>query len=164
MLKETTRMTLDQVACENDKGGTSIDGNQACRFFNQDSNDMVVACVAEKYKETVSCLHKYLSVILRVISSSGQVNCDELDTITKKANLLISENLKWVSINYTLHGLLHHSVELIQLNDNWSIGSLSEEALEFNDKFDRRYLDQFLRKINPTDQLKDARSRLIEME
>ena len=48
------------------------------------------------------------------------------------------------------------------MNNNWSIGSLSEEALESNNKFVRRYLDQFSRKMNPTDQLKDAMSRLIE--
>ena len=33
MLKETTGMTLDQVAGANDKGGTSNDGNQARCFF-----------------------------------------------------------------------------------------------------------------------------------
>ena len=38
---------------------------------------------------------------------------------------------------------------------------MSEEALESN-KFVRHYLDQFSRKNNPTDQLKDAMSRLIE--
>ena len=38
---------------------------------------------------------------------------------------------------------------------------MSEEALESN-KFVRRYLNQFSRKNNPTDQLKDAMSRLIE--
>ena len=82
--------------------------------------------------------------------------------LTTKTSLLIAEKLAWVSINYTLHGLLHHSVEFIQLNNDWSIGALSEEALESNHKFARRYLDQFSRKISPTDQLKDAMSRLIE--
>ena len=38
---------------------------------------------------------------------------------------------------------------------------MSEEALESNKSL-RYYLDQFSRKNNPTDQIKDAMSRLIE--
>ena len=112
-------------------------------FFKPESCDMVVACVAEKYKDTVRLLHKNLSVILRVISSSREVNCEKLSKLTTETSLLIAEKLPWVSVNYTLHGILHHSVELIQMNNNWSIGSFSEEALESNNKFVRRYLDQF---------------------
>ena len=103
-----------------------------------------------------------MSVILRVISSTKEVSCQKLEVLTTETSLLLAEKLPWVSLNYTLHGLLHHSVELIKMNNNLSIGTLSEEALESNNKFVRRYLDQFSRKINPTDQLKDAMSRLIE--
>ena len=162
MLKETTGLTLDQVAGANSRGGTTNDGNQARRFFKSESRDFVVACVAEKYKGTINCLHKNLSVILRVLSSTKEVNCEKLRDITTETSLLIAEKLPWVSLNHTIHGVLHHSVELIQINNNWSIGSLSEEALESNNKFVRRYLEQFSRKMNPTDQLKDAMSRLIE--
>ena len=101
-------------------------------------------------------------MILRVISCTGEVNCIKLEEITRETSLLIAEKLPWVFLNYTLHGLLHHSVELIQMNNNLSIGCLSEEALESNNKFVQRYLEQFSRKTNPTDQLKDAMSRLIE--
>ena len=48
------------------------------------------------------------------------------------------------------------------MNNNWSIWTLSEAALDSNNKFVRLYLDQFSRKNNLTDQLKDAMSRLIE--
>ena len=48
------------------------------------------------------------------------------------------------------------------MNSSYSLGSLSEEALESNNKFVRRYLEQFSRKICPTEQLKDAFSRLLE--
>ena len=54
MLKESTGMTLDQVAGANDKGGTSNDCTQAHWFFKPESRDFIVACVTEKYKDTVS--------------------------------------------------------------------------------------------------------------
>ena len=101
-------------------------------------------------------------MILRVISSTEEVNCQKLEVLTYKTSLLLAEKLPWVSLNFTLHGLLHHSVEIIKMNNNLSIGTLSEEALESNNKFIISYLEQFSRKINPTDQLKDAMSRLIE--
>ena len=153
---------MDQRAGPNDKTGTSNDGNQARRFFKSETRNVIVDCVADKYKEIVGCLHRNLSVILRVVNSSEEVDCEKLGVVTRETSLLIAEKLPWVSVNYTLHGLLHHSVELIQMNNNMSIGSLSEEAIESNNKYVRRYLEQFSRKTNPTDQLKDAMSRLIE--
>ena len=101
-----------------------------------------------------------LSVLLRVVSSTS--NCEELNKLTIETGLIIARELKWVDINFTVHGLLHHSVELIVLNGGWSIGTLSEEALESNNKFIRRYLERFSRKISPVQQLADAISRLLE--
>ena len=76
-----------------------------------------------------------LSVLLRVVSSTS--NCEELNKLTIETGLIIARELKWVYNNFTVHGLLHHSVELIVLNSGWSIGTLSEEALESNNKFIR---------------------------
>ena len=162
IIKNATGMTLDQVSGANDKSGTSNDGNQARRFFSQESSLVILSCVDDKYKETIKELHRNLTVILRVVSSSNEIDCEKLHQLTLQTSLLLAEKLPWVSINYTLHGLLHHSVEQIQLNSSYSLGSLSEEALESNNNFVRRYLEQFSRKICPTEQLKDAFSRLLE--
>ena len=119
----------------NDKGGTSNDGNQARRFFHQDCADAILGCVPQKYKETTRKLHQASpSVLLRVVSSTREVNCEELSKLTTETSLNIATELKWVVINFTLHRLRHHSLELIVLNGRWSIGTLSEEALERNNK------------------------------
>ena len=70
--------------------------------------------------------------------------------------------MKWVQINYTLHGVLHHSCQLIKLNDNCGLGSLSEEGLEANNKCIRRYLELLSRKSSPQEQLTDVMGRLLE--
>ena len=127
-------LVLDKVGGANDKGGTSNDGNQARRFFHADSAGAIVECVPLKYKEHIRQLHKNLSVILQIISCTGEVDCEELEKLTLETSFLIAEKFKWVDINFTLHGLPHHSLELIEVNNGWSIGVLSEEALESNCK------------------------------
>ena len=54
ILKESTGMALDQVAGENNKGGTSNDGNQARRFFKPESRDLIVACCLRCNTRTLS--------------------------------------------------------------------------------------------------------------
>ena len=75
---------------------------------------------------------------------------------------MIASELPWVNINFTLHGVLHHSAELIHSNKGWSIGSLSEEPLERNNNFVRRCMQQYVRTSSPVLQLTDAMSRLLE--
>ena len=61
----------------------------------------------------------------------------------------ICENFPWVKINHTLHGSLHHSVELVTLNESSGLGNLSEEGLEANNKDIRNYLQFLARKDDP---------------
>ena len=51
---------------------------------------------------------------------------------------------------------------MVHLNGGWSLGTLSEEALESNNKYVRRYLEQYAHTISPILQLTDAMSRLLE--
>ena len=76
--------------------------------------------------------------------------------------MLIATDFKWVKINYTLHGVLHHSTELIGLNDGYSLGSLNEEGLEAANKHIRVYLETHARKTTNHDQIFDVMSRLLE--
>ena len=66
------------------------------------------------------------------------------------------------TLNFTSHGVLHHSSELILKHDGHGLGALSEEALEANNKYVWRYLELFSRKTSPIDQLTDAMNRLLE--
>ena len=76
--------------------------------------------------------------------------------LTTEISLLIVKKLPWVEITPTLHGLLHHSSELIHLKEGWSLGTLSEEALESINKYVRRYLEQYAWTTSPILQLTDA--------
>ena len=90
------------------------------------------------------------------------MNYTKIVDLTAEISLLIAEKLPWVEINWTLHGVLHHSAEFIFLNGGWALGILSDEAIESNNKFVRRYLNQYAQTSSPILQLTDAMSRLLE--
>ena len=48
------------------------------------------------------------------------------------------------------------------LNEGHSLGDLSEEALEANNKYVRCFLGQYSRKTSPDEQLEDVLGRLLE--
>ena len=162
MLEDATGLRINRVGGTLSKCGGSTDGNTGRRFFEYKTLKHVLSCVPEKYAATVTALHQNLSCILRIISSTEYVNLDAYKQLTESTSLLLAEKLKWVNINYTLHGVLHHSHELIHRNRSQSLGSLSEEALESNNKYIRNYLEHFTRKNDPVNQLEDVIGRLLE--
>ena len=103
-----------------------------------------------------------MSTILRVVSSQECIDLVKYTEKCKIASLLIAKNFPWVKVNYTLHGLLHHSPELITLNNYYGLGSLSEEGLEATNKYIRRYLELLSRKTDPIHQMSDVMAHLLE--
>ena len=67
-----------------------------------------------------------------------------------------------MKINYTLHGVIHHSVQLIALNECYGLGNLSEEGLEANNKYIQRFSELLARKTSQVKQLTDVMGRLLE--
>ena len=116
------------------KGGSSTNGNQGRRFFSEEVIESIKKLVPEKHRENLLLLHRQISTILRVVSSSRKIHLAKLKDLCKQASLNLCDNFPWVLMNHTLHGTLHHSVELISLNDGYGLGSLSEECLEANNK------------------------------
>ena len=162
LLEEKTGLTLGQVGGPLDKTGGSTTANKGRRFFQRKNLKYILMCVNEKYHDDVSLLHKNLSCIMRIISSTQPVNTYSFNALVKKTSLHIANKFDWVQINFTLHGVLHHSNELIQKNNNTGLGELSEEALEANNKYVRRYLELYSRKNSPINQLTDVMNRLLE--
>ena len=107
-------------------------------------------------------LHRQLSTILSVVSSTRKVDLVKFKELCDTTSFHLCDNFTWVKLNHTLHGTLHHSVELINLNDGYALGNLSEECLEANNKDIRNYLQFLSRKTSPVNQLTDVMSRLLE--
>ncbi|CAL4068615.1 unnamed protein product, partial [Meganyctiphanes norvegica] len=65
-------------------------------------------------------------------------------------------------MNYIVHGLEHHSSELVALNGGYALASLSEEGLEATNKFIRYFLELLSSQTSPVDQMTDVIIRLLE--
>ena len=78
------------------------------------------------------------------------------------SDLLSSDPFKWVRICHSIHGPIHHSVELIALNNNHGLGLYSEEGLEAGNKSTRYMLEHSTRKTDGNKQLEDVHNRQTE--
>ena len=61
----------------------------------------------------------------------------------EETSLFIADAYPWAKINHTLHGLIHHSCEIMEINNVYGLGALSEEGLEAANKHIHRYLELF---------------------
>lgn len=155
-------LPIGQCASSGGKGGTSTTGALGRRVFSEEPLASIAELCVPKYKDSFLLLHQQLSVILRVISSTCQVNIELFDHLCKEFSLNLIENFPWARLNHTLHGTVHHSTELMILNGGYGLGALSEEGLESNNKDIRNYLETHSRKTSPVNQLMDVMNRLLE--
>ena len=155
-------LKLEQCATGGEKGGTSTTGNQGRRFFSEEAVSTIESLLPEKHKENVLLLHKYLSAVFRVISSRRKVDMNLFQELCINISLLIANEFSWAKLNHTLHGVLHHSAELMIWNVGYGLGAYSEEGLEANNKDIRNFLETHSRKCSPVEQMKDVTNRLLE--
>ena len=160
-----TGLNLDRCS-SGGHGGTSTNGPQGRRFFSEEViatiSSLLSGKASTKHQQNILLLHCQLSTILSIVSSTRKVNLEKFKLLCDEASFNICDNFSWSQINHTLHGPLHHGVELISRNDGYGLGSLSEECLESNNKDIRNYLQFLSRKTSPIAQMTDVMSRLLE--
>ena len=157
-----TGKEINQVANSVAKTGGSTTGQVGREFFTEKFLPVILDQVPERDRENVTKLHRNLSAIFRVISCTRKVDMVKFEQLTQETSIHIAENFRWARINYTLHGALSHSTELIGMNDECGLGEWSEEALEANNKFIRRFAETRSRKCSANAQLTDVLGLLIE--
>ena len=94
------------------------------------------------------------------MSCTQRVNIEAYRQLKIETSLLIARKLFWA--DFTLHGALHHSADLIVINNGRGLSELLKEALEANNKYIRKYAETKARKTSSDDQLTDVLGRLIE--
>ena len=111
----------------------------------------------DEEKANMKKLHSNFSVILRVISSkSDEIDTEMFEDFCISTYLLIAQSFPWASIPQSIHRILAHSAERIRINDNFGLGSLSEEGLEATHKLIRRFRYLLARKTSLSENLRDV--------
>ena len=141
-------------------GGNTDTAESGRRFFHEKNVDAVIALFTngtEKEKSTLRVLHRNFSVILRHVSSKEhKIDVDAFESLCKETNILIAREFPWSTIPPSIHRLLAHSAERIQVNNGYGLGNLSEEPLEAQHKLLRTAREILARKTSLYDNLFDV--------
>ena len=158
------------------KGGTSTTGNTARNILHHGGRDIVIQMLPDRFRPIMTQIGQYLSVILRLFSSSENIDVQEYKKVCTTLYLLYLESfptptkptkkspqpvdLMWISVPPTLHKLLAHSWELIEMNDGRGLKCFDESGLEANNKILRSIRLKLARKTSQADNLDDVINRL----
>ena len=114
-----------------------------------------------------------LCAIVKVVNSQRRkVNVDKLRELSTEVNLKLVSCFQWVAITPSVHRILCHSWERIQMNNSFGLGDVSEEGLESLNKYIRQLREHGARKVSTEDNFRDcfnhlwdrSRPTIVEME
>ena len=88
-----------------------------------------------------------LCATVKVINSQKRkINVEKLRLLTQDVYLNIVRQFPWASISPSVHRILAHSWEVIQLNEGFGLGNISEEGQEALNKYIRQFRSRGARK------------------
>ena len=109
-IHQETGLYLDRCNTAGGKGGTSTNGPQGRRFFSEEVIDTVEKLADSKHKDNLLLLlHRQLSTILSVVSSSRKVELEEFKDLCDSTTFHSCDNFPWVKIN---HAFWFHLIPL----------------------------------------------------
>ena len=108
-------------------------------------------------REAWKSIHLQLCALAIVAQSQcTMVDIDLFKDVSTEVYLRIVEELDWVQIPESIHGLMAHAGELMANNDNKGLGSMSEGGLERQNQGVKYWRKFGARKSSAYDNMKDA--------
>lgn len=133
--------------------GNSNDGNTARKFFY---NSDISANITGLNKDLIT----RCSTILQALSSGFNIDSDKFNEYALGTARLLVQEYPWYPLPASVHKVLIHGAEVIK-HALLSIGELSEEAAESNNKYFKRFRRDHTRKISRVDSNTDLMNRLL---
>ena len=140
--KDKTGVVMDTPTS---KGGTTDTGNAAKRFFSEESLPVLNELFPPEEAAPLLELHHLFCIICGIIPSKRQVDTGKLKDLCTNAYLLLRNKFSFVPVSETAHMVLGHSFQLIELNDGYGLGQMSEQGLEGLNKLVRRFSERYAR-------------------
>ena len=118
--------------------GDMVTGNAFHKLASDTSREFVCNIVDEDLREDFGIMLLGLCAAVKIIhSQKRKVNVDKFRTMTLEVYIKLIQCFPWCSISPSVHRILAHSWEVIQLNEGYGLGNLSEEGLEALNKYIR---------------------------
>jgi hypothetical protein len=140
-------------------GGNTDTAAVARAFFSSQKRQAVLDLFKgdDVQNSAIEKLLLQFSVILRVISSKERkIDTEAFEQYCNETYCSLAQNFPWASIPTSVHRILGHSAERIQLNLGYGLGKYSEEGLEALHKLVRRFREHSARKTSLKDNLQDV--------
>ena len=153
--------------------GDMVTGATFHTFSSDSSRKYLCTLVEDDLRDQFSTTLLGICAIVKVINSQKKrVNVDRLRMLGQQIYLELVQCFPWAVVSPSVHRILAHSWEVIQLNDSYGLGGMSEEGLEALNKCIRSMRSTGARKDNTLHNFTDTfhhlwdRSRpvIVEME
>ena len=111
--------------------GDMITGAAFQKFSSDFAREILCNLLPEDEREDFSQILLGICSLVKVMNSQKRrVNVDNVSRLGRQVYLLIVRRFPWAAISPSVHRILAHSWEVIQLNDCYGLGNQSEEGLE----------------------------------
>ena len=153
--------------------GDMVTGKAFVKFSSDNSRAFFVSLVEEEIREDFSGILLGLCAAVKVINSQKRlINTDKLRELTKEVNVKIVQCFPWAAISPSVHRILAHSWQVIEMNGGYGLGDMSEEGLEALNKLIREMRNHGSRKDSTVHNFTDtfnhlwdrSRPTIVEMD
>ena len=108
-----------------------ITGAAFQKFSSDFAREILCNLLPEDEREDFSQILLGICSLVKVMNSQKRrVNVDNVSRLGRQVYFLIVRRFPWAAISPSVHRILAHSWEVIQLNDCYGLGNQSEEGLE----------------------------------
>ena len=153
--------------------GEMVTGKSFQKFASDGSRAFFVSLLPEEKKDGFDFILLGLSALVKIINSQKRrVNVEKLRELSKDVNLRFVQLFPWAAVSPSVHRILAHSWEVVELNGEFGLGDVSEEGLEALNKQIRRMRQSGSRKDSTENNFLDtfnhlwdrSRPTIFEME
>ena len=138
-----------------------VTGSAFQTFSSDFGRNFLCSLVKEEIREVFGQILLGLCTLVKVVNSQKrQVNVDKVRQLGKQVYLQLVQTFPWVTVSPSVHRILAHSWEVIQLNDEYGLGGESEEGLEALNKNIRRMRSTGARKDSTLHNFTDVHHHL----
>ena len=141
--------------------GDMVTGKSFQKFSSDAGRAFIVSLMNDDDQEAFQLILLGLSATVKVINSQKRrVNIEKVRELTQDVYLAIVEHFPWAAVSPSVHRILAHSWEVMELNNGFGLGDLSEEGLEALNKRIRSRREHGARKTSTLANFMDCYNHL----
>ena len=139
-----------------------VTGASFKKFCSDHGRDVVTSLIRDpEVHESFREIHLGLCAVVLILNSQKrEVNTIKVKTISLEVYLQILETFPWCVVSQSVHRILGHGWERIEMNQNYGLGDVSEEGLEAMNKFIRYFRSRGSRTTSSTENFLDTFNHL----